>query len=624
MLVYAANGDKALKTCADMIRGNARLQEGFAQLQVTPVVDQNALPDGTAPNGITNAYVIDALLDLALSPAPVEIFDARFAACECIKAYFADHVQIRLHFLRRAIQGHVSGDDETANVLTTLLTGPQGAQVIDPYRLWFAATLVFHLIFEDLEAKKVLMQVAEGDAESGEEVVTCIQALTANLIASLQLGEDERISIAYLMLLSGWLFEDGAAVNDFLHEASSLQSLVQAASKRGDQAVIRGLCAVLLGIVYEFSTKDSPVPRRELQPTLTTRLGRERYLDAITKLRHHPLVRDFEVLDRDHAASFGNLPSVFFDTTFIDFLKDNFSRFARAIDREPGFEIHRAPNGVDRDLVDTLRGVLDEKTRSLEQCHSDLLTLEQKLNQEQADHRKSQESSAAQLNTVKRINEELHSNHDADLAKLEHNHQRAITELEKQQNAQVAALDANMQQTHRDHTRDTARIQHEYDNKLRDALRLQSDLERRLGTANEAHQQAADTIAELEARLRRSDDKLAAARQSIANLEGQARESEAQAAQLKDDNATLRNETTSLKTENRALRTEAQDHTWKTKDAAERLRKAEAAAKESEDKRSAVQSELDDLFIMLGELEEKRAQDKVRLDLHPLLLLPLK
>ncbi|OCL05648.1 hypothetical protein AOQ84DRAFT_224663 [Glonium stellatum] len=603
---------EALYACADMIRGNARLQEGFAQLQVVPIVEHSTTSNGESiPNGVSRVYVIDALLDLVLSPASNDLFDARFAACECIKAYFYNHVQIRLHFLQRAIEGHLSGQDETANVLTTLITGHH---TIDPYRTWFAAALVFHLLYEDRDAKGMLMEVAEGDAESGEEVVTCIQALIGNLIASLQVGEDERVSIGYLMLLCGWLFEDADAVNDFLGEGSSLQSLVQAASRPGnDQVVIRGLCAALLGTIYEFSTKDSPIPRRELQPILTTRLGRERYLDAITQLRQHHLIRDFEVLPHDSSSAHGGLPEVYFDTTFVDFLKDNFSRLSRAIDRDPGLEIHQSPDGIDRDLVDSLRGQLEEKIQALEKAQAEILTMEQKLNQEQADHRRTQESSITQVNTIKKINEDLHKHHDADVKKLDREHRAAILDLENKHNLQVAALNNKLLQTQKENTVAVAKIRQEYEEKLHEMNKARIEVERRLSQAHEERKEALESIRGFEQTARRTKEEIATVRQTLSTLEDTLRKSEAQINELKQERTSVQEIIEKQKAENRQLRTEIQDQTWKVKDAEEKLRKAEAAVKEKEEARSAVQTELDDLFVVLGDLEEKRTRDKQRL-----------
>ncbi|KAJ4295572.1 Vesicle-mediated ER to Golgi transport protein [Kalmusia sp. IMI 367209] len=603
---------ESLNACADMIRGNARLQEGFAQLQVRPIVEP--VTNGTtSPNVLPTVYMIDALLDLALTPAANDMFDVRFAACECIKAYFFNHLQIRTHFLKRAIGGHVDGGDETANALTTLLSGPQGSQTIDPYRTWFAAVILFHLVYDDHEAKNELMQVVEGDAESGEEVVTCIQTLTGNLIASLQLGEDERIPIAYLMLLSGWLFEDAAAVNDFLGEASSLQSLVQAVNKPGnDHIVVRGLCAALLGIIYEFSTKDSPVPRRDLQPLLTTELGREKYLNAIAELRHHPDVRDFEVIPQA-GPSGSALPNVFFDESFVDFLKDNFSRLSRAIDRNPVIEIHQSHDGIDRDLVDSLRGQLDEKSQAIEKLQADLLTLDQKLNQEQADHRKTQESSLTQVNTIKRINEDLHRNHENDVRKLEREHKQAFLDLENRHNLQVAALNNKVQQATRETSISVAKTKQEYEQKLHDASKARTELDQRLSTSERLRQESDRANQEASETERQMRDEIVAIKQTIDTLQTRNKESESQIEKLKKEKDKLQTSLDKVKSENQDLKTKIQDQTWKVKDAEEKLRKAEAALKEKEEARASVQTELDDLFVVLGDLEEKRTRDKQRL-----------
>lgn len=66
-----------------------------------------------------------------------------------------------------------------------------------------------------------------------------------------------------------------------------------------------------------------------------------------------------------------------------------------------------------------------------------------------------------------------------------------------------------------------------------------------------------------------------------------------------------------VKSENQNLKTKLQDQAWKVKDAEEKQRKAEASTKEKEEARAAAQTELDDLFVVLGDLEEKRTRDKV-------------
>ena len=423
LLVICIDVFQALITCADLIRGNGPLQEGFAQYQVTSVLDE-APEDSTEvqqSNGIPQVYVIDGLLDLTLSVSAMAAFDSRLAACECIKAYFFNHAIIRKHFLKRAINGHSSGADETGNVLTTLLQPLEGRVSGDPYRYWFAAVLIFHLIFEDHEAKQRAMEVTEGDASNGEEVVTCIQTVTANLITGIEKNADERILVGYLMLLCGWLFEDPDAVNDFLGEGSNVQSLVQAVLHgSGEGTIVQALCAMLLGIVYEFSTKDSPVPRETIHPILASHMGRDQYIDRLTKLRSHPLLRDFEILPQKlSSASVGGLPEVFFDKSFVDFAKDNFSRLLRAIDQDPGMEIPVIANGVQkgisRELVDSLKSQLEAKERALQKSEEDLLSKGRQLGQEQADHRRAKETAAVELSRIKNVNDALQRHHDEDI-----------------------------------------------------------------------------------------------------------------------------------------------------------------------------------------------------------------
>lgn len=453
-------------------------------------------------------HVIDGLLDLILGVSSLQLFDARAAACECLKAYFYNHTQIRLHFLHRAIEGHASGADETVNVLTTLLRPNTGGSAPDPYRSWFASVILYHLISEDAEAKAMAMRVSEGDASSGEEVVTCIQTITSNLIEGMQRNDDDRVLIGYLMLLCGWLSEDFDAVNDFLGEGSNVQRLAELAA-HGDREkpLVQGLCTLLLGIVYEFSTKDSPVPRKSLHHILISRMDKDQYVDRLNKLRRHPAVRDFEVIPQKLAsAASGSLPEVFFDKVFVDFMKDNFSRFQRAIDRDPGFEIAVISNGVQkgisRDMVDSLRSSLEEKDGALQKAQSDMLSLERQLEQEVADHRKATETAAQDFARLKRVNEELQRNHDDDIRQLNEKHEKIRQDLQRQ-------LDHVKRSAENDVERIRKRAEAECVSLRQKVGSLASELEKATvdhkASAGKAKQNHASQIQALESRLRQAD-----------------------------------------------------------------------------------------------------------------------
>ncbi|KAJ5468775.1 hypothetical protein N7475_006527 [Penicillium sp. IBT 31633x] len=430
---------KALSTCADLIRGNSPLQERFGDIEVI----WGSYPGGENPvNGHVKEplriNVIEAFLKLSLEPAPNNLLDARLAACECMKAFFAHHSGIRMHVLRRAIEGHASGQDKIPNILSVLLIAPEARGNADPYQVWMASVLMFHLLFDDTEAKATAMKVTEGDSESGEEVVTSVQIVVGNLITGLQRGDDERITVGYLMLLCGWLFEDPDAVNDLLGEGSSIQTLLQ-----------------------EIKHQRAPsklIPRFLVSPFTSCSLsssGEEQYIDKITRLRECPLVRDFEVLPQTASGQLeGGLPEVFFDRSFVEFLKDNFSRLLRAIDREPGFEISVVANGVEkgisRELVDTLRAEIEDQTQTLQNLEADLVSIQRRLEQEQLDHRKTKDSSTAELSKVQQINQSLQNSHAQELShqlsKLEDQHKHHKKELLERHSDQLRAIDLQLKQ----------------------------------------------------------------------------------------------------------------------------------------------------------------------------------
>ncbi|KAI4216258.1 MAG: hypothetical protein LQ351_001268 [Letrouitia transgressa] len=565
---------EALLTSADLIRGNSQLQESFAQLDVAspqhqgPTREVNGHADGKSPLPRTN--VISALLDLALAPSSLQNFDARLAASECIKAYMLGHAPIRLYFLRRAIEGHISDDDEPDNILTILVSNDANRSG-DPYRVWIAAVLLFHLLHDDFEAKNMTMKVAEGDSENGEEVVTCIQALTGNLIAAEQKSEDERVSIGYLMILCSWLYEDHDAVNDFLNEGSNVQSIVQLVIQNAQSRVlVCGLCAVLLGTIYEFSTKDSPIPRATLHQILTSRLGREQFADRITRLREHPMVRDFEVLPQNLSSSqFSGLPEVYFDKTFVDFIKDNFSRIIRATDRAPGLEVPVVANGVQkgisRELVDSLKAQVEDRNQTIQKLETDVLTIERKLGQEQADHRKAKETAAIELNRIKNVNEALQRNHEEDSQRmLKENWDRHL-ESQRIHEEEIRQAQQELQKAKADSEAAANRVRERNDAEVQDlkatATRLRNELEKsskeHVQDLQTAHEDWTAKLESLEARLQRAEDK--------------------------------------------------------TADADARAKRLQVEAETKESAREKAQSELDDLLMVLGDLEEKRAKDKDRL-----------
>ncbi|CAD0083626.1 unnamed protein product [Aureobasidium vineae] len=443
----------ALMTCADAIIFNAPLQEAFASFQV-PVTPETPAPvNGVATKSQPKTmYVIEALLNLVLSASASRTLDLRSAGCSLIKAYFHGHDRIKLHFLQRAIAGYTEGEEEDINILSTLLNGPQlGPATPDPPRFAFASDITCQLLFNLQDAKSMLMSVSEGDADKGEDVITAIQTLSGHLLSSLQNDLDPQLSISYLNLLVTFLFDEPAAVNDCLAEGSSLMgvlidnALLTANSQVAAdpiKSLLPGLSAILLGTIYEFSTKDSPIPRRTLHPLLTSKLGRQKYFDALMQFRQNPIIRDSEFIPPEIEGA-----AILFDNEFVDWFKDEYGRLKRVIDREPGIEVVRPSDvGVDRDVLDDLREKIKARDERLQQIEQDDLAAKQKSDQAEAEYRhqlqslqSSQRSMEAEVERVKRINEALQRDHDVELQRVsgELRSQLAQFQLESRNNLQT-------------------------------------------------------------------------------------------------------------------------------------------------------------------------------------------
>jgi intracellular protein transport protein USO1 len=567
-----------------LIQTNPKLQEKFADIEIpwSPSPHRDNATNGDAIGDRTGKInVIEALLKLTLESTSTNFLDVRLAACGCVKAFLTKHSGIRHHVLRRAIDGHVGGNDQIPNILSVVLEA-ETQRSADPYRKWIASVLMFHLLFEDHDAKAMVMEVTEGDSESGEEVITCVQAIVGNLIAGMQRGDDERLSIGYLMLLCGWLFEDPDVINDFLGEGSSIQSLIQVTRQSPSNALITGLCSVLLGIVYEFSSKDSPITREAIHQLLINRLGREQYIDKITKLREHPLVRDFEVLPQSSWVELdGGLPNVVFDQKFIEFLKDNFSRLIRTIDHDPSFEIPIVSNGVQkgisRELVDSLRAEVQDRNQIIQKLESDLVTIQQRFEEEQVDGRRMKESLALEISRIKQINESLQRNHDEELSKLEEHYKQSKNELLKQHGEQLRAIDSQLKETIADYERKNNKVRQLHEAEVAELRATIQTLESGFQKASEgyiqdlqtAHEDYAAGCSVLDAQIKRAEEK-------VKEVEGRARIAEQEVREVQDALAQTKSD----------------------------VEKKEKARKEA-------QSELEDLLIVFGDLEAKRNKDKV-------------
>jgi len=326
----------ALIVCACIIRGNTAISEGFASREL--------------PAGFLHARPLQVLFMLLLNLSTQEFdLEVRFAAASCIEAYIYENPVVRLDLVEKIVSGFntIEQSSETAFgcLLETLLHMNDNARR-DPYKVWFSANVLSHLLLNSSDCKSLARSVVLGDASVGEETVTAIQTMSANLVISLRHNHDERISIAYLSLLCVWLWEDSDSVTDFLYEASSLQTLVSTVTQSSNaSSLVQGLSACLLGICYEFNDEKSPIPRTTLQQIIHSRIGKDQFVARIARLRENPLFRDVsESYVLPSSRQDGLLPDIYFNLSFVEFIKDHYSRIQKSIEKGPGTSTNGTPN----------------------------------------------------------------------------------------------------------------------------------------------------------------------------------------------------------------------------------------------------------------------------------------
>lgn len=394
----------ALITTANILQGNSNIQYLLSQIDV-PYIDP------TLPKQLNSSdYTIPvplALLNWALFMNSVHVFDIRLASAFCLRAYFKDNLEASSAFLSDQIKvyskastlkiehssdmsqveedteskdqgtplkystdisGLSSHEAQIGNIFSTLMEYDADIK-LNPYKIWFSAIILIFIFDENDMYKETARCVTTGDSLAGEEVMTSIEAISGLLVASLS-NNDARVAIGYLMLLSIWLYEDPLSVNEFLKDPLVVRSLMNFLSDNSSEKreLVHSMAALLLGIAYEFCSKNSPIPRNQLHELLKNGLGKDNYSLQVRKLRDNKLFNDFteESMMTSKKDETG-LPEVFFVINYVELVKDNFRRIKNALMHDPNVEpkIHLSYENFEslENEVAELRTKLDRSLR---------------------------------------------------------------------------------------------------------------------------------------------------------------------------------------------------------------------------------------------------------------------
>ncbi|KAK6515695.1 hypothetical protein TWF281_004287 [Arthrobotrys megalospora] len=639
---------EALSTIGDMIRGNPKIQEGFAMEQVNALtLPGYASWEPAAKGEEPTAYIIDALLDLALLDSNFSAFNLRMSAVSCIEGYVSNNPATLLHFLDRAVMGFASGEDETANIFNALIELDSDSRA-DPYRTWFSGAIFMTLISDNQEARDAAMKLTSGDVDSGEEVVTAIQTFSGNLVAALDHGLDPRISLTFLMALSVWLYENPLAVNDFLNEGASIESLLRIVNDQNNKDVLlQGMCTFLIGVVYEFSSADSPLTRDTLKARIVARLKKDQYFYKLHKLRQHPTVRDFEVTGNlPHRKG---LPNVYFTSGFIEFFKDNYSHILRSYPGEPlGHHTNGAPNTGSMELLRTATTQLEAKEEELTALQDAHTKLKHQLAQDQEEFRRFKdltvqrikEVAAREIASARDEAQSIQEQAEADISAEREAHRsemqevtlrtdaalresRAATDkIVKETSLVVSKLEAHISQLEKElgvlRDEKAAHVSHleqqlrtVQDEKATHVSQLEKGLsalsDERAGLEKQANDMKS-TILKLESQLNdQFDNSKKQQSRHESELEVQRKSSEKQITDIKKDLEGRLREATKSADESKKRAEKAESEIAKVKETAEKERK------EAEESAATTQGELDDLMLVMADLEENVKKYKLRL-----------
>ncbi|KAG7831499.1 hypothetical protein KL920_001019 [Ogataea angusta] len=358
----------ALLTTADIIRSNAEIQLQFSQIDV-PYMDPT-LP-AAAQKMDEIVPVIDALLHWCLYANSVHLFDLRMASVVVLHAYFKDNEDAKYAFLKdqkyefNKLNGVPDSEDEPdeedgangqaendangesrspsttftgANLFATLINVDNDLQ-LNPYKIWFACLILIYVFENYDEGRELAMSIQIGNASANEDVLNIIEAVGQALCSSLRF-KDPRVPIAYMMLLSIWLWENFRAVDLFLHDSSILDQLLAYLVEANDENLLaQGMVVVLLAIVYEFTRKKSPVSRQQLSSLLKSRVGDNAFSLKIQQFEKSEAFSNYdeETLLNPERDDTG-LPQVYFDPLFVQLVKENSRRLRGAIGHDPSFE----------------------------------------------------------------------------------------------------------------------------------------------------------------------------------------------------------------------------------------------------------------------------------------------
>ncbi|KAL4400429.1 Vesicle-mediated ER to Golgi transport protein [Malassezia pachydermatis] len=611
-----------LHLLAALLRGSRPTQELFSTMVVSPV----ALVQGASPEGMPAPVELSwqapqpamlCLISLALrgpggSTDSQLSLGVRAAAVHAFEALVEHNMDIRMTlwhaFVAAPVPEQTHGNpshlllDSVVHLPNTSLLTSSTPHRFDVYQYLFASIMLGYLLQGSDTAKEFARRVRlneEGrcvaDAAvpslDDDEPATLVHVVIGNLAMALrEHGETLRreraaqathgnssedwtkVMVGYLVLLSVWLWQSPESIADFLSESANLQVLVQpAAQSTGVDPLLQGLAVFVLGIAYEFHgvqehETDGVLTRSSMHPILMTRIGVDQFSTRILAVKSDARFTSCTPETLEDVLTTES-PTLWFTWPFVEFWKDNYVRIQKSILVDPKMASSTTNTSTElQDARERLASLQEELTRA-QSSTSNVDALKDELAQTTESlalaHKETQAAQEAHSATVKEL-EAAHASHQASHREWEAAQATLQSELAHIQEslrttkAQLATLEGELA-TARTQTSSQALAVKDEDAVTTRAL----EAARHEAATAQAH------AAKLEQKLEHHEDLIRVLHERIAEAD-KARTATAPSAPSPND-----------------------------KDLAEQV--------------STLQSENEDLLVLLDDLMQKRKQDKIRM-----------
>ncbi|XBW36934.1 hypothetical protein QEN19_002513 [Hanseniaspora menglaensis] len=317
-----------------IIKANESLQDKFGTIDV-PLIDPIKNSIDSAEKVLMPVYKI--LLNWSLKLTSVHALKLRLVCNELIKCFLFQNKTLQQNFINNQLKEYSELEDNEINIFYNLLEYDSNL-VMNPYKLYFVIDLFIFLINDNRENKDLLLLNTDNETNY-------LEIITELLITHLNSNNNNiRLVLFYLQFLEFIVFQDFKYVNKFLDSKLNLKQILTYLNDKQFQLseliIVKESIFLLVGIIYDFSTSESPIDRKSLHKLITKTTSIENYKNNIKKLYDNENLKNSLKIDYlDNSTDFieknSGLPNLYFIPEIHEFILANKTQFINSLSQDP-------------------------------------------------------------------------------------------------------------------------------------------------------------------------------------------------------------------------------------------------------------------------------------------------